>query len=697
MKEEKSNLALSPRDVKNKYPRCEEVTVSSADAVIPEMVMQKRKKGNQGTTARIKYADIVTAFDIETTRIVEIEQSIMYIWQWQIGLRMTVTGRTWTEFAEFVKRLIANLGENEYIVVYVHNLSYEFQFLRGIYDFKEDEVFCLDRRKILKCAMFGHLEFRCSYLHSNMSLATYTDKMGAYHGKIIGEFDYNKIRWPYTPLNDREMLYSVNDVRGLVESIMIEMEHDGDNLYTIPLTSTGYVRRDTKRAVRAERKQLAGKIAPEYPVYKLLREAFRGGNTHANRYYAGKTISNVKSFDRSSSYPDVLCNCEYPITEFLPENGCDYSRIIDLMERRGKALLFRIAMCNVRLIDDMWGAPYLAKDQVRNLQGAIIDNGRILSAEYLETTVTDVDFRIILSEYDADSIIPYDVYSARYGYLPQSIIDTNIAYYRAKTELKGVSGKELLYMKSKNKLNSIYGMMAMNPVRDNIVFREGDYVQDDTTTKEERLATANKKAFLAYQWGVWCTAWARYRLEEGIRLAGDGFIYCDTDSVKFVGDANFASYNKQRINDSKKSGAYATDPKGNVHYMGVYEYEGQYEQFRTLGAKKYCYVVDGKLHATIAGVSKRDGGNELVKAGGIEAFKPGFVFRDAGGTESVYNDMPNMQYTMPNGETIEITSNVVIRDSTYTLGLAAEYERLLEYYQEYDNPFDFSVDNETKK
>ena len=659
--------------------------------------MQKRKKGNQGTTARIKYADIVTAFDIESTRIVEIEQSIMYIWQWQIGIGYTTVGRTWTEFIEFAKRLIARLGENEYIVVYVHNLSYEFQFLRGIYDFREDEVFCLDRRKILKCTMFDHLEFRCSYLHSNMSLATYTDKMGAYHSKIVGEYDYNKIRWPYTLLSEREMLYCVNDVRGLVESIMIEMEHDGDNLYTIPLTSTGYVRRDTKRAVRAERKQLAEKIAPEYSVYKLLREAFRGGNTHANRYYSGKTISNVKSFDRSSSYPDVLCNCEYPITEFLPEKECDYSRIIDLMERRGKALLFRVAMCNVHLIDEIWGAPYLAKDKVRNLQGAIIDNGRILSAEYLETTVTDVDFRIILSEYDADSITPYDVYSARYGYLPQSIIDTNIAYYRAKTELKGVSGKELLYMKSKNKLNSIYGMMAMNPVRDNIVFRDGDYVQDDTTTKEERLATANKKAFLAYQWGVWCTAWARYRLEEGIRLVGDGFIYCDTDSVKFVGDANFASYNRQRVKDSKKSGAYATDPKGNVHYMGVYEYEGQYEQFRTLGAKKYCYVVNGKLHATIAGVSKRDGGNELEKAGGIEAFKPGFIFRDAGGTESIYNDAPNMQYTMPNGETIEITSNVVIRDSTYTLGLAAEYERLLRYYLEYDNPFDFSVDTETKK
>lgn len=677
--------------------QCAENIATINNFNMPVLKVLKRKKGNQGTRNRTKYMDIITAFDIETSRIKEIEQSIMYIWQWQIGFDVTVIGRTWTEFVEFAKLLTSGLQEDEYIVVYVHNLSYEFQFLRGIYPFTEDEVFCLDRRKVLKCTMFNHLELRCSYLHSNMSLDTYTHKMGAYHGKITGEFDYNKMRWPYTKLSDRELFYCVNDVRGLVEALYIEMQHDGDNLYTIPLTSTGYVRRDTKRAIREERRQLASRIVPDYNVYKLLREAFRGGNTHANRYYANKTIPGVKSYDRSSSYPDVLCNCQYPITEFLPEPDADLDRVGNLIEIRGKALLFRVAMYNVELNNPFWGCPYLAKDKCRNVAKAVIDNGRILSAEYLETTVTDVDFRIIMEEYKADSIIPFDVYSARYGYLPRSIINTNITYYRAKTELKNVPGQELLYMKSKNKLNSIYGMMAMNPVRDNIVFRGNDFVQDQSTTKEERLNDANKKAFLAYQWGVWCTAWARYRLEDGIKLAGDGFIYCDTDSVKFIGNADFEQYNKARTVDSKASGAYAKDPKGKTHYMGVYEYEGQYEQFRTMGAKKYCYVVDGKLHATIAGVSKKDGGAELEKAGGIEAFKSGFVFYDAGGTESVYNDDPDMMYTMPNGEQIVITSNVVIRDSTYTLGLSAEYERLLNYYLDYDNPFDFAVDTETLK
>ena len=123
--------------------------------------------------------------------------------------------------------------------------------------------------------------------------------------------------------------------------------------------------------------------------------------------------------------------------------------------------------------------------------------------------------------------------------------------------------------------------------------------------------------------------------------------------------------------------------------MGVYERDGEYTKFCTMGAKKYCYEVDGKLHATISGVSKKDGGKELEAAGGMSAFKEGFVFHDAGGTEAVYNDDTNLEYLMPNGEYLHIGPNVVIRDSTYTLGLSGEYSRLLQFYYSYNNPFIF--------
>lgn len=667
-------------------PVCKDVIQTVQEFTPALFEVQKRKQGNQGTRKKVNYADIVTAFDIETSEIETPQgpQAFMYIWQWQIGLDITIVGRTWDEFLQCVEKLKSVLPSNTTLVVYVHNLSYEFQFLRNVYNFKTEDVFALTSRKVLKCTMFeGLLEFRCSYIHSNMSLAVYTAKMGAYHSKKVGDLDYNVIRYPYTPLTPTEISYCVNDVRGLVEALIIEMEHDGDNLYTIPLTSTGYVRRDTKASVRQERRELAKQIAPNMEVYTMLREAFRGGNCHANRFYADKILENVSSADRSSSYPDVLCNCKFPITRFEQEPKNDFEAVNTLMLKCGRALLFRVALYNVRLREWWWGCPYLAKDKCRRVEGGKIDNGRILEAEYIETTVTDVDWRIILEEYDFDDVGIYDLYSARYGYLPRPIIQTNIKYYRLKTELKNVDGQELMYLKSKNKLNSIYGMMAQNPVKEDVLFIDGAFVVDSEADTEQLLRESNKRAFLAYQWGVWCTAWARYRLEEGIRLAGDAFVYADTDSVKYIGDVSFAAYNRQRIKESKAAGAYAKDPKGNTHYMGVYEQEPGYDRFVTLGAKMYCAEQRGKVHCTVSGVSKRDGGPELERAGGIVAFKRGFVFRDAGGTESIYNDETDMIITMPNGEPLHIGPNVVIRDSTYTLGVSAEYAKILEEYETY--------------
>ena len=160
-------------------------------------------------------------------------------------------GRTWTELREFMSRLLDVVGDNT-LVVLVHNLSYEFQFLRTIYDFQPDEVFALAKRKVAKITMYDEaFEFRCTYIHSNMSLAAYCKKMHVQHQKLDGEeFDYKVIRYPWTELTERQLEYCQNDVLGLVEAYTAEMKADHDTLETIPLTSTGYVRRDVKRAMR---------------------------------------------------------------------------------------------------------------------------------------------------------------------------------------------------------------------------------------------------------------------------------------------------------------------------------------------------------------------------------------------------------------------------------------------------------------
>ena len=667
--------------------------------------MVKNRRGNPAGKKR-HYVGITTAFDIETTLLDDIQQSVMYIWQWQFGTDYTVIGRTWDEFLTLQKRIKACLPADAWLVVYVHNLAYEHCWLKGIYDFTPDEVFAIASRKPVKCDMWQTFEFRCSYKLTNMSLKQFTSRMRVEHQKLSGEeFDYSVKRYPWTELSEEELEYCVNDVLGLVEAVNALMERDGDTLQTIPLTSTGYVRRNAKRAMRQNvHHAFVHSILPDFEVYTALREAFRGGNTHASRFMAGDIVENVHSADRSSSYPAVMCNCEYPMTQFVPllksELNAGYiSRCINI---RHKAMLLRIGIKDLRLRNPYWSCPYLSSDKCRNTDDVIdtYDNGRIISAHYIETTVTDIDLEIITRQYKGEIIFLQGWYSS-YKKLPQPLIDEVIKYYRDKTELKGVKGQEVYYDKAKALLNSLYGMMAQDPVKHSIVFQKvGDWEEDSTISSIDLLEKSNKRAFLAYQWGVWVTAHARKALEEGIRLVheteGASFVYCDTDSVKYIGRVDWTAYNNQRIDECKESGSYATDPSGVTHFMGVFETEDNpetgyaYRYFKTLGAKKYAYIEkEGEgVHCTIAGVNKKKGGKELDENGGLEAFDEGFVFVEAGGTQAVYNDDPPVRSVVIEGHVLPITSNVAILPSEYTLGITGEYERILKYSKMYlYNPY----------
>lgn len=666
----------------------------------------KKHGGNTGTKANNgKYIlDCVAAFDTETSTIDTKygPQSFTYVWQIQIEEHLTIIGREWSEFIELLQYWSDYMPEKTRLVLWTHNLSFDFVGLSGIYDFKPSEVFCVKARKVLYCKMFDRFEFRCSYLHSNMSLDMFSARWNTKHRKLVGELDYSVVRYPWTPIKDDELPYMVNDVLVLVEAIKNEMEAEKVDLYKIPKTSTGWVREDVKHAMRRVKYGTIREQQPDYHLYTLLREAFRGGNTHANRFYSGETLHNVASIDESSAYPFVLCTCKYPAGPFYPMGECDQDTIDYYIMTRQKAVIMRIALWNVELSNQWQGCPYLTVDKSRNVIGAVVDNGRILSADYLETTVTDIDYKIIRDMYKWTDFHASEAWKARYSMLPASLRDEICKYYSLKTGLKGVDGQEVLYNKAKARLNSIYGMMAQNPVKQMVRYKDGEFVEDDKD-EADILEQYIRRAFICYQWGVYTTAWSRLMLQRGIDATGTAFVYCDTDSVKYrVGDPEIekrvAEINKERKALAIKYAAWANDPAGNPHYMGVFEREtdkngNDYAEFKTLGAKKYVYrYPGGNLLCTIAGVSKKApldekgrpikgrsiAGDELQAAGGIDAFKEGFTFVKAGGTESIYNDLKEPLYIHIDGHELSITSNVVIKPSTYTVGITEEYRRIIE-------------------
>ena len=649
-------------------------------SIIEKAGIQKRRRGNQGQRDnKRKYKDLFCAFDIESTNDENLQQAFMYIWQFQID-EYTIIGRTWDEWLQCFERITEKLKQDEYIMIYIHNASYEFSFIKGIYHFEPEEVFCIEPRKVLKFEMLGHLEFRCSYLLTNMSLAAFTSKMGVKQKLSGEEYDYSVTRYPWTELTERELEYCITDVSSLVDALKVYFSIENDNFYTIPLTSTGFVRRDVKEAMRHFNRNELQNMLPDFEIYTILKEAFRGGNTHGNRYYVGRIIENVSSYDRVSSYPDVQINELFPMSPWIREDDIDIERACRKIFKQKRACLMRISFGNIRLRDPMCGCPYIAKHKCRNLTHHYNDNGRILWADYLELSLTDIDLRIILDQYDFDYAEITDFYHCRYGKLPKSIRDVILKYFRNKTELKNVKGEELYYGMAKAKLNSVYGMCVQDICKRSILYEEDVFKYDMQLSDFELYEQTIRKAFICFSWGVWTTCHARAHLQKAIDLVGNYFVYCDTDSVKYIDEGNidFSQYNRIRKHDSIRNGGCCLDLSGNMQYLGIYDYEGTYKKFITLGAKKYAYVdQQDQLHITVAGCGKKTGAMELESRGGIEAFKEGFIFYEAGGTESIYNDIREPYYIDVDEHTLEITSNVLIRPSTYTLGITGEYEKIL--------------------
>lgn len=647
--------------------KAEDYDMRNVRRILPLPFPKGRKK------KKIQYIDAVTAFDIETTLIKKYRQSVLYHWQFQIK-NTTVTGRDWQSFRKFYDKLNKNIAEGCFMVVFVHNLSYEFQFLKSI--IPVDEVFAMDKRKILYFRS-GKLEFRCSYLLTNQSLSRFLKSMNVKDQKITG-FDYSKQRFPWTEMTQEEIHYCVNDVKGLTQALIKKMKLDNDNLYTIPRTSTGYSRRLSKQRLSKHIKWIR-RILPDLEVFRALRDEFRGGDTHAHRFNSNVLIKadQINSYDISSSYPAVMLSEDFPM-KFYPAESKYLIQYINY----GKACLFYIVFQNIRLKDESFGDPYLSKAKCTNIMDGVYDNGRILSASALRTCLNEIDFSIIYAEYDFDAYIIDKLWIADKKKLPEEFRDLLKETYEQKTALKG-TGKDYEYMLMKALFNAFYGMMVQNPCKPDFVYdpETGLITEDFEKTEEALIQEYQKTGWLPYQWGVWVTSYARLKLHKGIHcIPPEQFIYADTDSVKCIGDhaSAFEKLNEEYLNEELS----ALDAAGKRHYIGIYEHDDEYKAFKTMGAKKYAYIdMNDQLHITISGVNKKLGADEL---GSIENFREGFIFRKAGGTESIYNDVPEPAEIMIQGHKLKITSNIAIMDSTYTLSLTEEYRRLLNFLNETD-------------
>lgn len=643
------------------------------------------------------YINIPCAFDIETTSVnSDKPYGFMYHWQFCIGSTVCF-GRTWEEFQAFIDRLHRAISYNPTtkLVVYVHNLAFEFQFIQNFIGITS--LFAREKNKPIIVRTREQIEYRCSYTLSNMSLSNFCkNSRGCIYWKKDGDsYDYEKFRTPFTPMTPKEDEYCYCDVRGLCECIYSLMEED--TLASIPMTSTGYVRREFRNAMKEHKqnREVFERLRLTPKQYQLCKLAFRGGNTSSNTLYVDELLNDVDSFDIQSSYPAAMLMDKFPMTKFMEvtiNSREKFNRYI-----REKACLFRVIVDNV-MVKDLHTIPYIARAKCVRVSGGRYGNGRVLSATRIEMVVTDVDWKIIQDHYTLGDMVVPEMYIAEYGYLPLDFRHKLLSYFISKCELKEKlnelesKGEEdteeyadtaYLYAKFKNRINAAYGMMVTDIASPEIIFENGDWESCDIDY-QSALDSYYKSynSFLSYQHGVWVTANARKRLQDMLDIVGRDCVYIDTDSIKCIGDYRelFARANEEHYKKMRDVGLnIIVTINGHKYYIGDWEYEGSYKEFKTLGSKKYIVKTQkDEIKLTLAGVNKARGSKWFSEHGGCKAFERGVVLKPkvCGRTTAYYNTEPIHKLRFSDAE-FTSASNLAIIPTTYELGITDEYEDLI--------------------
>ena len=669
------------------------------------------------TNKKVEYLNLEVAFDIEaTSTYINLDEKFAFMYLWTIGFKDSnyiYHGRTWGEFQELIQSLnkLFNLSPSRRLVIYVHNLGYEFQFMRKYFDW--EEVFSIELRKPIKAVTTSGIEFRCSYILSGFSLERLAKNLVSHKvEKLIGNLDYSLIRHSETDLTIQEIDYAINDVLIVLYYINEQINYYKD-ISKIPNTNTGRVRRfvrdrcyysdkNHKKASKGKYfryRKLMEDLTLDPMTYKMLTRAFMGGFTHANANYTGKVLEDVTSIDFNSSYPAVMLSEQFPMSRAIPtkltkEKNFEYYR-------KRFCLLFDVKFTG--LIAKIPQENYISESKCWKLEGALINNGRVQKADILATTITEVDFEIIEQCYEWEKMEIANLHRYYKGYLPYAIIQSIIKLYEDKTVLKGVEGSEVEYLLSKGMLNSVYGMCVTAVVRDEIAYTDDWEINPADIEKQIQDYNESKNRFLYYPWGIWTTAFARRNLWYGIIAMGNDYVYSDTDSIKFLNYEKhkpfIEAYNKNLIKKLKKMCSLYKIPieklkpktkEGKEKFIGLWDFDGHYSKFKTLGSKRYLveHSKTGELELTVAGLSKKEGLEYMKQVCNNDHEKVFAMFDDelyipadkTGKNTHTYIDSEMecmiLDYRGKEGKA-EARSGIHLEKAEFTLSLAREYVNFL--------------------
>lgn len=680
--------------------------------------------------------------------------SVNYLWQYSIedatGEIKVFLGRDVEDYLEFkqrlsnVIRLNASCGKKSpvYAFTYVHNLSHEFNiFLMNLADKFSDvflnsksySVFARDKRKPIYSKIKVnnvYWTYRCSYFLTNRSLRQWA-KDESLPVQKEAPIDYQRILTPANDLDEQTLRYAIADVV-VMQFGLEKFRTQYGSISNIPLTSTGKIRRILQKQAKMnpDYADLCYDLttAYDFDMFMKLVHTYSGGWTHGNSYHVGKVIRQSEEYqlggiDLASSYPACICIYSgFPMSRFKKVNPAMLSTLEqEDPEHPAHAWFMKIRLVNVtsKLNNTLWSlSKCLNENDINHDMSAVIDNGRIQHAPFLETYMTNLDWWTFTQAYDFDSYEVEELQVADAGYLPKPLVETVLKAYADKTSLKGLGPDyESRYKSAKEIANGIYGLMVFKMLSAIVSFKDNEWTSWFPTVENggedyfvEELEKIDKTTcHCVYQWGIWVTACARnLRLWKAILAMDERVIYCDTDSVK----AMFNDADIQWVNDFndfiksesiKAASHFGFDPDlyspktkaGVPKPLGIFAIDSDdidpkyinpsrpfeiYKSFKTLGAKRYAYeAVDGTMHTTIAGLPKKAGTKKCKK---IEDFNDETFWNsdESGKLIISYGIQPEMDWTGYGGVSYHSTDrySVNMKPTTFSMSMAPKFKAYID-------------------
>lgn len=397
---------------------------------------------------------------------------------------------------------------------------------------------------------------------------------------------------------------------------------------------------------------------------------FRGGFCKSVPYYTFNINKNVYSIDFASAYPAVMTTGYFPKGELIDSVGKlkkldDELKCLSLSEIVNKywnfnsianpnqPILFKARIKNVYIKNyNNNQIGYLTISKSEDEINCVTMNGSIYSADSVIISGTDLDYIIMRMYYEFDldeifiekttnnisrmsnfkyvaiskfaqekegfkklsRITDYNEFNNKLNEILYDDIKFNDIFSTTNEKPTQDNMKHITHicgsylMKSKNNLNSQYGISVQHQFQQVIKYENYQFNVDD----EEELHWSRCENYLQ---GVYVTAHTRFRLLlMTAKLICNNFniIYFDTDSIKLMGDKDklFDLLNEWNdIIEELRNRAKISFKSKNIDLFlsnfGNFDYEGCYKYFMTHGSKRYITVdEDDEVHTTISGVNK---------------------------------------------------------------------------------------------